>query len=590
MSAFWQSGASLGGAGTASILGSLTFGVMLSAPFMATNDERFGVRLVVRPGLSPEAVADLSRLLAPIAATPADVLQAALARGPYVLDALLDEPQARQLVLTFRDLGATAELVEAIDPVRPLFSTDEQKAIGGGWRHVVTQSRLATSKSTRVLSDTLLQPALGDLPATGELSKRLVTGAIFQRPTASAPRDTVPFDMSLLEGHVDTEHGPADVEDSGATQSMPVHRQASANTLLMATDLSATRPFLSALSMERDKAAAPPPFAAPDEAPPTVDPFASPAMSTLSIGSLAVGPKVFQLATPAPSLSETGHLVRPAQLSPFSEVVAADSTPRHGVYRLPPHRTPPQQQTSQQTPVTSEDVGPRPEPAPTPIPKASPPARDVPAATTQKRAPVAVRPLTRRQLNHQPLRAAFLSAVVPGLGQLYNGQRERAVLVALGTPLMVPYFFGILDAFRFGRKVNAGLVPAPDPGGRRAAYPGQVALGLAIVLSLFVAVHLAFRLAEPAPAIVMPPDLAAVEAPPTMAPPPPETPPSPRQALGDGLDVPMLMRKGRMACERGLYAECEEIMHEVISRDPSNREAYTLLIEATARRRAQKTE
>lgn len=567
---------------------------MLRALFMATNDERFGVRLVVRPGLSPEAVADLSRLLAPIAATPADVLQAALARGPYVLDALLDETQARQLVLTFRDLGATADLVEAIDPGRPLFSTDEQKAIGGGWRHVVTQSRLATSKSTRVVSDTVLQPALRDLPATGELSKRLVTGAIFQRSTANAPSDTAPFDMSLLEGHVATEHGPADVEDRGATQSMPVHRQAAANTLLMATDLFATRPFLSALSMERDKAAAPPPFAAPDEAAPTVDPFASPVMSTMSIGSLSVGPKVFQLATPAPSLSETGHLVRPAQFSPFSEVVAADSTPRHGVYRLPPHRAPPQQQTSQQTsqqtPVTSEIVGPRPEPKPTPISEASPPARDVPAATTQKRAPVAVRPLTRRQLNHQPLRAALLSAVVPGLGQLYNGQRERAVLVALGTPLVVPYFFGILDAFRFGRKVNAGLVPAPDPGGRRAAYPGQVALGLAIVLSLFVAVHLALRLAEPAPAIVMPPDLAAVEAPPTMAPPPPETPPSPRQALGDGLDVPMLMRKGRMACERGLYAECEEIMHEVISRDPSNREAYPLLIEATAQRRAQKTE
>ncbi|MCA9561685.1 MAG: hypothetical protein KC583_24225, partial [Myxococcales bacterium] len=42
--------------------------------------------------------------------------------------------------------------------------------------------------------------------------------------------------------------------------------------------------------------------------------------------------------------------------------------------------------------------------------------------------------------------------------------------------------------------------------------------------------------------------------------------------------------KGRMACGRGLFAECEEIMHEIVRLDPKNAEAYQLLVEANAKR------
>ena len=57
-----------------------------------------------------------------------------------------------------------------------------------------------------------------------------------------------------------------------------------------------------------------------------------------------------------------------------------------------------------------------------------------------------------------------------------------------------------------------------------------------------------------------------------------------RVPLGDDLPVPELMRKGRQACGRGLYAECEEIMHAIIAREPENRDAMSLLVEAAGRR------
>ena len=58
----------------------------------------------------------------------------------------------------------------------------------------------------------------------------------------------------------------------------------------------------------------------------------------------------------------------------------------------------------------------------------------------------------RRSAGKEPWIAAALSLVLPGAGQVYNGHFFRGVLV-LGTCwLIVPWIFGIIDAWRTARR------------------------------------------------------------------------------------------------------------------------------------------
>lgn len=68
-----------------------------------------------------------------------------------------------------------------------------------------------------------------------------------------------------------------------------------------------------------------------------------------------------------------------------------------------------------------------------------PPARPSPAAGFVK----------------DPLLAGVLSTVFPGSGQFYNAQFLKAVLVFATSPLVIPWFIGIVDAFFSARRINA---------------------------------------------------------------------------------------------------------------------------------------
>jgi hypothetical protein len=113
---------------------------------------------------------------------------------------------------------------------------------------------------------------------------------------------------------------------------------------------------------------------------------------------------------------------------------------------------------------------------------------------------------------------------------------------------------------------------------------GQVVLGLAMIAGVFVALLIWDRssVGEPTAGRPPTPPVVAVALPSEGA---REVAAAPsRVPLGDDLPVPELMRKGRQACGRGLYAECEEIMHAIIAREPENRDAMSLLVEAAGRR------
>jgi TM2 domain-containing membrane protein YozV len=64
-----------------------------------------------------------------------------------------------------------------------------------------------------------------------------------------------------------------------------------------------------------------------------------------------------------------------------------------------------------------------------------------------------------------PALAGFMSFIIAGLGQIYNGQIGKGVLIFLTSILVVPWLLGIFDAYNTAKKINAGQVPfAPRKG------------------------------------------------------------------------------------------------------------------------------
>ena len=51
-----------------------------------------------------------------------------------------------------------------------------------------------------------------------------------------------------------------------------------------------------------------------------------------------------------------------------------------------------------------------------------------------------------------PALRALASLVLPGAGQAWNGQIGKAVLVLLTSPLVVPWIWGVCDAWRVARR------------------------------------------------------------------------------------------------------------------------------------------
>lgn len=67
-----------------------------------------------------------------------------------------------------------------------------------------------------------------------------------------------------------------------------------------------------------------------------------------------------------------------------------------------------------------------------------------------------------------PAFAAVLSLLFPGLGQVYNGETGKGVLVLFGVlagllvmliPGVAVWLFGVYDAWATARRMNAGTVP-----------------------------------------------------------------------------------------------------------------------------------
>jgi hypothetical protein len=50
--------------------------------------------------------------------------------------------------------------------------------------------------------------------------------------------------------------------------------------------------------------------------------------------------------------------------------------------------------------------------------------------------------------------AMLLSILIPGGGQFYNGELGKGTLVLLTCWLVIPYIYGIIDAWRTAQRIN----------------------------------------------------------------------------------------------------------------------------------------
>lgn len=54
--------------------------------------------------------------------------------------------------------------------------------------------------------------------------------------------------------------------------------------------------------------------------------------------------------------------------------------------------------------------------------------------------------------------AALLSFIMPGLGQIYNGQIGKGLLIFITGWLILPWIYGIYDAYQTAEKINSGEI------------------------------------------------------------------------------------------------------------------------------------
>lgn len=75
-----------------------------------------------------------------------------------------------------------------------------------------------------------------------------------------------------------------------------------------------------------------------------------------------------------------------------------------------------------------------------------------------------------------PLLAGIFSLLVPGMGQVYNGEFGKGALIFLTGWLVAPWIYGVLDAVQVADEIRSGRRMS------QTVPPGYIILALKIVL------------------------------------------------------------------------------------------------------------
>ncbi len=82
--------------------------------------------------------------------------------------------------------------------------------------------------------------------------------------------------------------------------------------------------------------------------------------------------------------------------------------------------------------------------------------------------------------------ATLLGHLVPGAGQAYNRQWGKALLVFATSPFILPWVLGIFDANRTAKRINAGLLPLAPPLRSRTLLLVVLVALVALALALWI--------------------------------------------------------------------------------------------------------
>lgn len=95
-----------------------------------------------------------------------------------------------------------------------------------------------------------------------------------------------------------------------------------------------------------------------------------------------------------------------------------------------------------------------------------------------------------KKAEHSPSLAAILSLIIGGLGQVYNGQIGKGILIFLTSWLVIPWIIGIIDAYKTAKKIKEGeIILKSRPGCLIAAIAIPVIFFLGIpVLAMLAAI------------------------------------------------------------------------------------------------------
>lgn len=560
-----------------------------------------GYRVRIRQP-DPEEIEGLATMIAPFVDLDVERLEEALREGPAVVGDGLDRREAEQLARLFTRLGAQTDLVEPDQAVaaRPLeepraptvrpaeepdFIRQTQPFDARALREALMErgGRLPTGEESLPPPEEAPEPETRSptQPFSARALRQAMAAAIVQKGATPVSALLAPFD----------DLGPEDSAErlvSAEPEGIPPRARLRGRPRSGGPD---------ALPGGLGPPSLPPPLG--QEGLPPLDPEAmlrsgeafavdgQPASLVDRLTPPGLVPSDGPLPAPAAPRSVAPAPRRPSAptppVEPAPEVVAAASRPplARPVSSAPASAAPPPgigpvrvPRPRAVAPITRPGL----EAVPPPRPSGGHSQPDlVRAAAIRERTTDARGPWIR----HRPGHALALGLALPGMGQLYNGQRNRAIAFALAGLLIVPWIWAAVDAYRVARAIVDRRHPAPDRAARRAALSGQVVLDAAVYVALAGAVFVWHHRSHRA------------DAPPTAAPPtaaPPTLPPAPVTAAPATLPLaerPLheLLSEGRNRCGDGDFATCERIMLLVIDRDPNNREAHRLLVDARTQRR-----
>lgn len=92
----------------------------------------------------------------------------------------------------------------------------------------------------------------------------------------------------------------------------------------------------------------------------------------------------------------------------------------------------------------------------------------------------------QKKYERSPVLAAILSFVISGLGQFYNGQPAKGILVFLTSFLIFPWALGIIDAYKVAEKINRGEVKAEKRTGCLIAFAAAIVVFWSIIFFLVI--------------------------------------------------------------------------------------------------------